>query len=148
MRAASFRRYAIAGWILFALFAFRVIAQPLSLVLDIGLPTFESWHSATLPYSVLLVSQLLILTAMGWTNHRLGVGAVEPRPIAGLMVLTVGGIYFGAMVVRLVLGLTVLSHSRWFASPIPTVFHLVLAGWLLVYGDYHRRFTARLSSGR
>jgi len=142
------RPYGTAGWLLFALFAFRVVAQPLSLVVDIGLPAFESWHSATLPYGVLLASQLLILAALGWTNYRFSIGAVEPRRSIGLVASTLGGIYFAAMAARLVLGLTVFSHSRWFASPIPTVFHLVLATWLLGYGRFHRTFTADRSSDR
>jgi hypothetical protein len=148
MRAASFRRHAIAGWLLFGLFAFRVVAQPLSLIVPVGLPSFESWHSATLPYGVLVASQLLILMAMGWTNHRLGAGVLQPRRSIGFAALTFGGIYFAAMVARLALGLTVLSQSRWFASPVPTVFHLVLAGWLLVYGHFHLSFAAQRSSGR
>jgi hypothetical protein len=148
MRAASYRRHAIVGWLLFGLFAFRVVAQPLSLVVDAGLPSFESWHSATLPYGVLLASQVLILLAMGWANHRLRAGLLEPRRSIGFAALTFGGIYFAAMVARLVLGLTVLSHSRWFASAVPTVFHLVLAGWLLVYGHFHLSFAAERSSRR
>src|SRR5262245_52103118 len=148
MRVASSRRHAIAGWLLFGFFAFRVVAQPLSLIVDVGLPSFESWHSATLPYGALLASQVLILLAIGWTNHRLGAGGLQPRRSIGVAALTFGGIYFAAMVARLVLGLTVLSHSRWFASPVPTVFHLVLAGWLLVFGHFHRAFAADRPSGR
>jgi hypothetical protein len=148
MRAAPLRRHAIAGWLLFGLFAFRVVAQPLSLIVHVGLPSFESWHSATLPYGVLLASQLLILLAMGWTNHRLGAGVLEPRRSIGVAAMAFGGIYFATMVARLVLGLTVLSQSRWFASPVPTMFHLVLAGWLLVCGHFHLSLAARRSSGR
>ena len=45
-----------------AAFLFRVMAQLLQALwpLDV-LPSFESWHSATLPYPLLLVSQLAIL---------------------------------------------------------------------------------------
>lgn len=48
-----------------------------------------------------------------------------------------GALYFLTMFARLVLGLTVYRGIRWFASYIPTVFHLVLASWLLLYGHYH-----------
>ena len=45
-------------WLLLLLFAFRVVAQPLALVVDSALlPPFESWHSAALPYGLLLADR-------------------------------------------------------------------------------------------
>jgi hypothetical protein len=44
------------------------------------------------------------------------------------------------MLARLVLGATVLSSQRWFARPLPTIFHIVLATYLLLCGHYHLRF--------
>jgi len=32
-----------------------------------------------------------------------------------------------------------LRDERWFASPVPTVFHLGLAAYLFVYGHLHAR---------
>ena len=138
----------MAGWFLSGLFVFRVVAQPLALVVPVGLPAFESWHSATMPYGVLLSSQILILAAMIWTNHRLGAGTLTPRRVVGLALLAFGALYFVAMLGRLVLGLTILRESRWFASPIPTVFHLVLASWLLLVGRFNWTFAAPGPSGR
>lgn len=57
----------------------------------------------------------------------------------GSVVLAVGSVYFGIMVLRLLLGATVLREQRWFASPLPTFFHLVLAAYLLVFGCFHFR---------
>jgi len=131
-------RYAAAMWLLVGLFALRVVAQPLALVMRF-LPPFESWHSAALPYGVLLLSQLIILTTMGATTWRLNSGLLEPRRSRGVLALTLGTVYFLGMAARLVLGFTVLSHVRWFASPLPTVFHLVLAGWVLLFGAFHLR---------
>lgn len=123
---------------LFALFLCRVVAQPLALVVHSAvLPPFEAWHSGAIPYSLLLASQLLILAASGWMAWRFSIGAVEPRRPIGLAAIAVGGLYFLGMVARLVLGATVLSDVRWFASPVPTVFHLVLAGYLLLVGRFH-----------
>ncbi len=123
---------------LFALFACRVVAQPLALVVHSAvLPPFEAWHSGAIPYSLLLASQLLILAASGWTAWRFSTGAVTPRRAVGLAAIAFGGVYFLGMVARLVLGATVLSDVRWFASPVPTLFHLVLAGYLLVLGRFH-----------
>ena len=142
IEVAPCRRYALALWLVFVLFAFRVVAQPLALVADVGgvLPAFESWHSATLPYGALLASQIAILVALGWSAWRFTVGGVTPRRTAGTLALGIGSVYFFSMVVRLVLGLTILSHVRWFASPLPTVFHLVLAASLLIYGTFHYRY--------
>jgi len=124
--------------VLFALFLCRVVAQPLALVVHSAvLPPFEAWHSGAIPYSLLLASQLLILAASGWISWRFSIGAVEPRRPIGLAAIAVGGLYFLGMVARLVLGATVLSDVRWFASPVPTVFHLVLAGYLLLVGRFH-----------
>jgi len=124
--------------VLFALFLCRVVAQPLALVVHSAvLPPFEAWHSGAIPYSLLLASQLLILAASGWMAWRFSIGAVEPRRPIGLAAIAVGGLYFLGMVARLVLGATVLSDVRWFASPVPTVFHLVLAGYLLLVGRFH-----------
>ena len=132
------RRYAIGLWLLLLLFAFRVVAQPLALVVHTAvLPPFESWHSAALPYGVLLGSQVAILVALGWTAWRFTIGEVKTRRSVGAVALALGGLYFGVMVVRFVLGLTALSHRRWFASPIPTAFHLVLAAFVLLYGHFH-----------
>jgi len=141
------RGYALAGWLLVALFAARVIAQPLSLVVS-SLPTFESWHSAALPYSLLLVSQLVILAILAFATYRVSIGAVHPGRSFGASALSLGAVYFLVMIARLVLGLTVLSDIRWFASPLPTVFHLVLAGWLLLYGHLHWTLGAPARSTR
>lgn len=143
------RRYAAALWLLLLLFAFRVVAQPMALVVRSAfLPPFESWHSAALPYGLLLASQIAILLVLGWTAWRFTIGDVEPRREVGALALALGGLYFGAMVVRLVLGLTALSHLRWFASPIPTVFHLVLATSVLVYGRFHYIHGAKMPPDR
>lgn len=62
--------------------------------------------------------------------------------------LAFGGIYFTTMLVRLVLGLTILSTNRWFSSILPTMFHLVLASYLLVYGHFHFRYGATARNSR
>src|SRR6185503_1584183 len=101
------------------------------------LPPFESWHSAALPYSVLLATQLTILGTLGWTARRFTNGNVVARRSIGRVALILGALYFITMVIRLILGLTVLRSTRWFASPIPTLFHLVLASSVLLYGRFH-----------
>jgi len=64
MPAESSRRYAAGLWLFLALFAVRVVAQPLSLVVHSAfLPPFESWHSGALPYGLLIASQVAILAS-------------------------------------------------------------------------------------
>ena len=125
-------------WILAALFALRVTAQLLALVVDSPvLPRFESWHSGLLPYPLLLGTQFLILAWLATTASRVSRAVVQPSRKFGRLVLGVAAIYGMTMLARLVLGATVLSEIRWFASPVPTIFHLVLAGYLFVYGRVH-----------
>ena len=132
------QRYATGLWLLFALFACRVVAQPLALVVHSpALPPFEAWHSGALPYGLLLASQVLILAASGWTAWRFSTGAVKPSRTVGIAAIAFGGLYFLGMVARLILGATALSDVHWFASPVPTVFHLVLAAYVLLFGHYH-----------
>jgi hypothetical protein len=77
------------------------------------------------------------VAALGWTTYRMSGGGMKPRRSLGAVAMSVGGLYFAVMIGRLVLGLTFFSHVRWFASPIPTIFHLVLAAWILLYAHFH-----------
>ena len=91
---------------------------------------------------MLLTSQLLILVAMVF-----GTGAVHRRVRArksvGRWLIVLGAVYFASMRARLVLGLTALADITWFAKPLPAVFHMVLAGYMLTLGHYlaRRRFS-------
>ena len=120
-----------------ALFASRVAAQLAQYAAPTRwLPPFEAWQGSGLAYPVLLASQLTILVAMAW-----GTGAVRRKPrtrkSVGRWLIVLGAVYFSSMAVRLVLGLTVLSDIAWFAKPLPALFHLVLAGYVLTLGHYH-----------
>jgi hypothetical protein len=140
LRSAS-ARYAPWLWLLLALFAVRVIAQPLSLLTNSpNLPPFDAWQGSGLPYPVLLAAQLLIIAFMARTATRFRRGDVVPRYRLGVWLLVLGSVYFLTMFFRLVLGLTVLRESRWFSAYLPTTFHLVLASWLLLVGRFHFRY--------
>jgi uncharacterized protein len=140
----SSRDYARWLWLLLALFIVRVVAQPLALLTSARfLPPFEAWHSGVLPYPALVAAQLLIIAWLARTAWRMTKAAVTPSYRVGVALLTLGGIYFGVMLLRLILGLTILTSSRWFSSILPTVFHVVLASYLLVYGHFHFRHAQR-----
>ncbi len=140
---SSSRDYAPWLWLLLGLFIVRVLAQPIALLTSAPfLPPFESWHSGVLPYPALVVAQLLIIVWLARTAWRFSRGEVVPSFRLGVWILAFGGVYFATMLVRLVLGLTVMSTNRWFSSALPTTFHLVLASYLLVYGHFHFRHGA------
>lgn len=128
-------------WLLLGLFTIRVIAQPLALIFDFPyLPDFESWHGGVLPYPVLVVAQLFILTWLVNTARQFTRNTVIPNRNLGLVMLVLASIYFGAMLTRLILGFTILSTNRWFSSHLPAFFHLVLASYLILYGHFHFRY--------
>jgi len=131
------RRLGGALWVLTGLFLFRVVAQPAARQFDGVLPSFDSWDGGVLPYPVLLVTQLVILGWLARTAWRFSSGEVVPRRRRGRAVLVLGAVYFAVMFLRLILGATALSGVRWFASPLPAFFHLVLATYLLLYGYGH-----------
>ena len=133
MSAKPSQRYAPWLWLLLGLFTIRVVAQPIALRVDTPLlPRFESWHSGLLPYPLLVLTQVVILLWLARTAWTFTTGVVAPRSRLGVLMMAIGGVYFAAMVMRLLLGATVLTDARWFASPLPTVFHLVLATYLLL----------------
>jgi len=142
MNSQPSQRYAPWLWLLLGLFVLRVLAQPLALPVNTPLlPRFESWHSGVLPYPVLLLTQLIIVLWLARTSRAFTSGAVVPRAGIGRAAIAFGSVYFLAMVARLLLGATVLADQRWFASPLPTFFHLVLAAFLLLYGHFHWRYS-------
>lgn len=121
----------LALWGLTALFAIRVAAQPLALIIS-QLPNFDTWHGGVLPYPVLLAFQLAILAAMVATNRACTRDRLAPKPQLARTLTVLGGIYFAGMLIRLILGQTLNPAPAWFDHPLPTVFHLVLAIWLLL----------------
>ncbi|HZO44487.1 MAG TPA: hypothetical protein VFB68_01265 [Xanthobacteraceae bacterium] len=141
---AASRVHCILLALLIAAFLFRVGAQAVQAWRPVAwLPPFESWHSATLPYSLLLASQLVILAVQFWVLIAMLRGRLRPRKAVGVTLLVLGAAYFGFMLFRLVAGLTLLRHVPWFDALLPTEFHLVLAAFLLVLADFHLRFQGR-----
>ena len=131
-------------WCLLGLFVIRVIAQPLSLFVESSyLPAFDAWHSGALPYWALGLSQLLVIAVFAFLAWTVSSVRVAPRRRVGIVMLVLGGTYFVAMLARLALGATILNDQHWFARPLPTVFHLVLASFLLVYGHFHARYGSK-----
>lgn len=136
--------YVVTLSILLALFCFRVLAQLLQAYIDLPfLPTFSSWQSGTVPYKILLASQILIIVIYGWILERILTNRVQPSRRQGWGFFIVGLIYFIVMALRLFIGLTSLSEHNWFNSYLPIFFHFVLSGFLIVVGYFHLEATAR-----
>ncbi|MBU1222946.1 MAG: hypothetical protein KKA22_07290 [Gammaproteobacteria bacterium] len=120
------------------LFGLRILAQPFSQIVP-ALPGFDAWHGGVLPYPALLLSQLAIAATMVIVNLMLARGVLVPRPRLGRWLAWLGSLYFTGMLLRLVLGQTLYSGSPWLDRPLPSLFHLVLAAWLLLLARYHVR---------
>jgi hypothetical protein len=135
--------YAVALWLLLALFTCRVVGQALVAFFDVGfLPPMAAWQSGLMAYPWLLASQLVIVLVYGkiCLDFSRGHGiAVVPRPWLGRGLVVVGGLYLLAMMTRYAVRMVLYSQERWTGGSIPTFFHWVLAGFLLVLGSYHWR---------
>ena len=125
--------------VLLGLFIFRVFAQVLQLCHPIKwLPPFEAWHSQTLPYPYLLISQLAIIILFAWIIKRFYNEKVTPHIVMGKIYLFSGGAYFLFMIIRLFMGQCVLKSHVFWASTLPTLFHLILALFIIVVGYFHQ----------
>jgi ornithine lipid hydroxylase len=127
-------------WLLAVLYLLRVLAQAVQAVAPVGwLPPYEAWQGSGLPYGILLLAQVEFLIAIAaglWAVHA---DAIQPAAWARRCCLIAGVAYFTAMALRLVLGLTLFSDVTWFAATLPTLGHLAMAGFLIVFGLYLRR---------
>jgi hypothetical protein len=121
-------------WALLALFVLRVAGQALVVFLGVAwLPAAQHWYSGLVPYAVLLPSQLLIVALMAkvcvdFTRERGYFFA--PKRWFAVGWLAFGYLYLAAMLLR-----ALLVWDR----PIPIVFHWVLAAFILIVGESHRR---------
>lgn len=134
-RQRVYFRLLLALWLLFL---FRVLAQALQRWSPVDiLPAFDRWYSGALTYDWLLSAQLIILILMARVVVVFFKGMQSPNRRYGQWFTGIGVVYFGVMLVRLALGLTIARDHPWLGMTIPAVFHLVLALFLLVMGHFH-----------
>ena len=121
-------------WILLALFTLRVLGQLLVVTgLAPFLPPMDHWQSGLLRYPFLLASQIVIIGVLATVCLQFSRGegyVVQHHGWLAAPLWIVGWIYAIGMVVRYVL----LRRDA-----IPVVFHIVLASFLLVVAQHHRR---------
>ena len=120
-------------WILFSLFACRVLGQALvSAGLAPFLPPMDDWQSGLLPYPLLLASQLMLLGLLATVGAQFSRNEgyfVSRRPWLGTPLWIVGWIYALGMVLR---------YALLRRDVIPVVFHIFLASFLLLVAHHHR----------
>jgi hypothetical protein len=133
------RRHAIWLMVLLALFVFRVLAQLLQWFFATAwLPSFEAWHSGTLPYPVLVGTQIAIIMVAIWLIRGLWRAAIEPRALLGRVLTWFGAVYFIGSVLRLLAGLTFGRDHAFLGAYLPGIFHVVLAVMVLTAANFHR----------
>lgn len=138
------KSYVVILSILLALFCFRVLAQLLQRYIELPfLPPFDAWQSGAVPYNALLASQILIIVFAAWILRDIAMNRMQPSRKQGRVFFVIGLIYFSVMAARLFIGLTGFSEHHWFQSYLPTLFHFVLAGYLIVVGYFHLHATTR-----
>jgi hypothetical protein len=142
----ALRDHAAILWFLLLLFILRVVGQVLVAFFDAGfLPPMARWYSGLLSYPWLLSSQILIILVYGkvCVDFTRGHGFfVRPRRRFGVALLAFGALYLGVMLARYGIRMSLYPGERWTGGSIPTFFHWVLAGFLLVLGSYHWRKSA------
>jgi hypothetical protein len=138
LRESEVRRFAWILLVLTGLFVFRVVAQLIQVWHPVAfLPSFETWQSGAFPYPLLLGFQVTIVGLCLRVVWRMFRGAMLLVQKKGKILLYLGGLYIGVMGIRLVVGLTVAPDHFWFGARLPTLFHFVLAAFLLAYGRFH-----------
>jgi hypothetical protein len=123
-------------WVALGLFLLRVIGQvEVWLLAPAWLPPMEAWYSGLLPYPLLLPAQILLLMAMAVLAHVHSSSryrAAAPPGRAAAVLRSVAMLYFGVMVLRLVVTLRSHGDEFYLHGGIPIAFHWVLALFLLV----------------
>ena len=143
------QRLAPVLWLLLAGFIGRVVGQMLVAFWNVTwFPPMSEWMSGLMPYPYLLPSQMLIIVACAKVCLDFSKGRgwfVRTRPAFGRGVLYFGYVYFAGMIVRYGLQMILRPETRWLGGTIPIFFHLVLAGFIILFGLWHR---ARLEGSR
>ena len=131
-------------WFLTVLFLLRVLGQLLVVCFQVSwLPPMSHWYSGLLIYPLLLPSQLLILALQLKVNFdwsRQQGWFAQPHLRLGKAIQWFSYVYATSMVVRYGVTMTLFPERRWLGEgTIPTVFHWVLAAYLLLWGQGLRK---------
>lgn len=113
----------------------RVLAQLIQWIEPVSwLPSFDSWQSGAVSYGLLVALQAAIIAVQLFVLWAVRSGRFVAPRLVRYAVIAIGVVYFGFMLFRLVAGFTFLRGDSWFDAPLPSTFHLVLAGFVMVAG--------------
>jgi len=116
------------------LFVGRVVAQLIQYFHPVDvLPRFEEWQSGALPYGILVALQVAIVAGQLRVVGAVRRGQRLLRKEWRRVVSAFAAIYLAVMVVRLIAGLTFATGGGWLDARLPTIFHLILAAFLLLW---------------
>ena len=81
---------------------------------------------------MLLACQVIILGLQVYVIERVASAQLRFRRSTGVVLGVAGLVYLAAALLRLVVGLTELSDHSWFDAPLPSVFHALLASFVVL----------------
>ena len=125
-------------WLFTGLFVLRVAGQVLVAIRPRRwLPPMEQWNLVA--YPILLPIQLVLIVVMLWIDmsFTLNAGIATTANVdVGNFLIAFSIVYAMSMVIRYALRMRRHPDQRWFGGTIPIVFHIVLASYLYVLGDF------------
>jgi hypothetical protein len=101
------------------------------------LPPFDAFQGSSLPYGVLLLTQLSILAAMVVVTARIYRCTLMPQRRTGAVLAWLGGAYLSVSIARILIGVFMAAAPAWFRTWLPATFHLVLAAFVLTLAYFH-----------
>ena len=135
------KKYSSGLGILLLIYCVHVGAQFIQFINPVAfLPPFEEWHTGSLPYEVMAVSQIIIIFVLLGFVLRVAGGREDLVRKSGQVYLIFGFSYLVLMLFKLGAGFSDVSFQDWIFAKIPSLFHLDLASFLIVVGNYHFRF--------
>lgn len=141
-------RFAAASLTLGLAFLARVAGQAVQRWWDLDfLPSQDAWQGSSLPFPTLFAAQIVILVIITVATLRMRAGRSLFGPRWVCPVAWFGILYLAVMAARLVIGILgdagaigddSFAAGKWFTAYLPTAFHLVLAGEVLLFTAYQR----------
>lgn len=135
-------------WICLSLFFLRVIGQvEVWLITPAWLPPLEFWYSGLVAYPLLLPMQIVLLMAMAVIviDETRGTSFRSARRLRAVRAVAL--LYFGSMLLRLIVQLAMGAGDALAAGGIPIAFHWVLALFLYELGRSPKILRVGAASG-
>ena len=126
--------------LLTALFGVRVVGQAVQRWLPQSyLPPFGAFQGSRLPYPLLLLAQLAILSLMVRVCRRAWQSTLRRNAVTARTLGWVGAFYMAGSLLRIAIGVMAPSASAWFRAWVPGTFHVILAAFVLCLARAYRQ---------